>query len=137
MIQCSSDQNRPNECRVDGLIQDARLSRQLSRSQCVEGRSWGVRGNGLWVTDGCRGEFRVRLARRGGGFPPRPRVDSIRCGSRNFGYNSCAANGFLVNLEIDRQLSGSACVAGRTFGYTGSTIWVDRGCEAVFRAYYR
>lgn len=35
------------------------LAAQLSRSPCIEGRTWGISRNGVWVTRGCRAEFRV------------------------------------------------------------------------------
>ena len=46
----------------DGLGVDGRgrvqLVRQLSSAACIEGRTWGQDARGVWVTDGCRGEFR-------------------------------------------------------------------------------
>ena len=41
-------------------------SNQQSQSPCVEGRSWGSQGSGIWVSQGCAGVFSVRspLARR-------------------------------------------------------------------------
>jgi urease accessory protein UreE len=36
-----------------------RLRKQLSRDACVEGVSWGFDRDGIWVDQGCRGEFEV------------------------------------------------------------------------------
>jgi hypothetical protein len=33
------------------------LSRQLSDSGCVQGKTWGYDANGIWVSNGCRAEF--------------------------------------------------------------------------------
>ena len=41
-----------------------RLDRQISGSPCVEGRTWGVDRQGLWVQQGCRAVFFIRT--RGG-----------------------------------------------------------------------
>ena len=37
-----------------------RLDRQISGSPCVEGRTWGVDRQGLWVEQGCRAIFIIR-----------------------------------------------------------------------------
>ena len=44
-----------------------RMVRQLSRAACIEGRSWGVDDNGIWVQDGCRANSRSRKAEQTGG----------------------------------------------------------------------
>jgi len=41
-----------------------RMDRQISGSPCVEGRTWGVDRQGLWVQQGCRAVFFIRA--RGG-----------------------------------------------------------------------
>jgi hypothetical protein len=33
------------------------LTKQLSNEECVKDRSWGYDKNGIWVNNGCRGEF--------------------------------------------------------------------------------
>jgi hypothetical protein len=48
-----------------------RLDRQLSGSPCVEGQTWGVDREGLWVEQGCRAVFIIRGSggeRPGGGW---------------------------------------------------------------------
>ena len=41
------------------------LVRQLSSNSCIRGSEWGTDRSGVWVTLGCRAEFRARRARRG------------------------------------------------------------------------
>jgi Protein of unknown function (DUF3011)/Peptidase inhibitor family I36 len=41
-----------------------RLDRQISGSPCIEGQTWGVDRQGLWVQQGCRAVFIIRA--RGG-----------------------------------------------------------------------
>ena len=40
-------------------INDPADLRQLSRAACIQGRTWGYGRNGIWVSDGCRAEFRT------------------------------------------------------------------------------
>jgi len=37
------------------------LLRQLSSTPCREGRTWGYNRDSIWVEDGCRAEFEVRV----------------------------------------------------------------------------
>ncbi|MGZ3743669.1 MAG: DUF3011 domain-containing protein [Pseudobdellovibrionaceae bacterium] len=61
-INCASSGYRFNSCYpASGLrIRYAQLSRQDSRTQCIEGETWGYDNNRIWVDKGCRGEFRVQ-----------------------------------------------------------------------------
>jgi hypothetical protein len=59
-IRLESESGR-RETRYVGVDARVRLTRQLSKKPCREGRSWGVDSSGrLWVDDGCRAEFSVR-----------------------------------------------------------------------------
>lgn len=57
-LYCGSDNNRQRRCNVT-IRRDARLVRQASKAACIEGRSWGWDRNGVWVSNGCRGDFQV------------------------------------------------------------------------------
>jgi hypothetical protein len=39
----------------------------------------------------------------------------------------------LVPVELLRQLSGTACVQGQSWGWDAEGVWVDGGCRALFR----
>lgn len=54
------------------------------------------------------------------------------CASDQYRYNECRVRGRILNAEITRQYSHAACLQGRTFGFHGNTLWVDRGCRANF-----
>jgi hypothetical protein len=58
IVVCESREYRYSFCDT-GRIRDAQLVNQRSQAACVRGRSWGVERNGIWVDDGCEGEFRV------------------------------------------------------------------------------
>lgn len=127
-ITCSSNSYRYAECGVGGRIVDAWVVRQISKSSCREGRSWGYRGKTLWVDKGCRATFRVVVRRRGGGG----RTSYINCSSNSYRYNTCSAPGRIMNAYVETKHSRSACIEGHSWGYSGSTIWVDKGCRATF-----
>ena len=57
IIRCESSDGRTRECATNGgrVV----IERQHSRAACIEGRSWGYGRNGIWVSDGCRADFRV------------------------------------------------------------------------------
>ncbi len=55
VIRCESDNYRFRACATGGA--HARIVRQISRAACVEGRSWGNDGRGVWVDRGCSAEF--------------------------------------------------------------------------------
>ncbi len=58
IIRCESVDNRRQYCRVN-TRRGVQMERQLSNSDCVQSRSWGYDRDGIWVTSGCRAEFRV------------------------------------------------------------------------------
>ena len=55
-FRCESNDNRTRYCDADTRY-GVEMVRQLSRSSCIEGRSWGVTREGVWVSRGCRAEF--------------------------------------------------------------------------------
>jgi hypothetical protein len=56
MFRCESTSNRTRYCNVD-TRSGVQIVRQLSRDPCIEGRSWGMTRNSVWVSRGCRAEF--------------------------------------------------------------------------------
>ncbi len=57
-VRCESDNYRYRYCRAD-TDNRVRLTRQLSGTDCREGRNWGYDRYGIWVDRGCAAEFRV------------------------------------------------------------------------------
>jgi len=55
VIECRSHGYASTRCDVNW--RSARLIEQLSDSECVEGESWGLDEDGLWVDKGCAGRF--------------------------------------------------------------------------------
>jgi hypothetical protein len=57
VFRCDSNDRRTHYCEVDA--RRVSLVRQVSRTPCIEGRTWGVDRRGVWVSEGCRAEFRA------------------------------------------------------------------------------
>jgi Protein of unknown function (DUF3011) len=125
-ITCSSNNNNRNWCDI-GNSRDVRLVRQISGSACIRNNTWGVDRRGLWVDRGCRAEFMIVGNNQQG-----PPMRTVTCSSNNGRRNWCDIGG-RRDVQLSRQLSGSACIRDNTWGVDRSGIWVDRGCRAEFR----
>jgi hypothetical protein len=130
IVNCSSNNGRRNYCGQYGN-RDVRLARQISGTPCIQGQTWGVDRGGLWVDGGCRADFTIG----GGGYgpppgPPPPTI--VTCSSNNGKRNWCDTGG-RRNIQLSRQISGSACIQGQTWGVDNRGLWVDQGCRAEFR----
>lgn len=58
---------------------------------------------------------------------------TVECHSRNYQYDECWA-GVLKQPQLIHQISSSACILNRTWGYNPKSkyIWVGQGCSGVF-----
>jgi hypothetical protein len=92
-VTCESVDYGNTECRVDGG--PVMLARQLSAVDCVEGRSWGFDASRrmIWVSNGCRAEFRVGGGQGAGGS------SIILYEHDNFGGRSYSTSGSVSNLN--------------------------------------
>jgi hypothetical protein len=124
-VTCSSNNGSRVHCNMDtrGGVQ---MVRQLSGSPCREGATWGSDSQGVWVSRGCRAEFGAA-----GNSADRNRSRSITCSSDN-GQRVYCESGTQGEVRLVRQISGSACQEGSTWGHDTRGIWVDRGCRAEF-----
>jgi len=131
-LRCESTNGRRVECRFDGAG-TVQLSRQFSNNACIEGQSWGVDRNTVWVDRGCRADFTiVPVDRNDGGWNRRHnRNITVICESTDGRRQRCAAD-TLGQITLGRELSVDRCVEGRSWGTTSDGIWVDRGCRAEF-----
>jgi hypothetical protein len=58
--------------------------------------------------------------------------NSIKCESNDGGRKYCGTYNN-NRVQLDRQISGSACIENQTWGVDSRGLWVDRGCRAYFR----
>jgi hypothetical protein len=139
-VECRSQNYSFQRCPVPW--RDARMVRQLSDTRCVRGMNWGMDRSGIWVDRGCGGRF-VATGHHGGGpdyseggWRPPSGWDQrfqIRCDSNDYQYNFCAVDlGGGGKARVERQISGSPCVEGQTWGWNRAGVWVVQGCAAVF-----
>lgn len=158
IVRCESRDYRDNYCPVN-TRGGVRLVDQVSRADCYEGETWGYDRRGIWVTQGCAGEFEVGGAGGGWDDDRRWRDDrgyrgyddgrgayggpggyggrggqGVFCESRDYRYNYCPVR---VPRDVDlvRQRSKAECRFNRSWGWDRGGIWVDRGCAAEFIVY--
>lgn len=133
-FRCDSNDGRQNYCRVDtrGGVQ---LVRQVSKSPCVRGSSWGYDRGGIWVSQGCRGEFATGYGNdggyNGGGYGGNYGGNTLRCESIDNRTRECPAD-TRGGVRLVRRLSKSPCEEGRNWGYHRDRVWVSGGCRAEF-----
>lgn len=127
-ITCESHDYQRQYCPT-GRITSAQIVSQWSNAACVQGRTWGWDANGIWVSQGCAGEF----AYQGSRPPPPPAAgNTIECESRDYQQQLCGAGGRIARAWVIDQRSQAPCIEGRTWGYDSRGIWVNQGCSAVF-----
>src|SRR5688572_26736312 len=61
IVACSSKAGERSHC-VANTTDGVRLLRTTGTGSCVLGKSWGYDDKGVWVSDGCTGEFEVGQA---------------------------------------------------------------------------
>ena len=134
-VLCESKDERYRQCNAD-FRGRARISRQLSDNACIEGRSWGQSQGLIWVSRGCRARFEDTGwgNRPGNSGRPDSYGESVTCYSTDNDRRSCPWNARWGRPYLVEQVSDSACVEGRTWGYDGDRLWVDRGCRGRFAA---
>ncbi|HTC75056.1 MAG TPA: DUF3011 domain-containing protein [Edaphobacter sp.] len=126
-VTCSSNDGKRNFCNAD-TRGGVRLTRQISGSACIQGQTWGYDNRSIWVDRGCRAEF---VTGNGGNWGGGGGSQSLTCSSNDGKRNFCNAD-TRGGVRLTRQISGSACIQGQTWGYDNRSIWVDRGCRAEF-----
>jgi hypothetical protein len=132
-VRCRSRDYKYETCRVSGRITHARVVDRHSDRPCIPNRTFGWRGNQLWVDDGCDADFEVDT--RDGGRPGWP-GDGGGGGQWEDAPNWAAGswrsseriNGRTAYLTITRNgsanWSGNSTIAGR---WTGNGVRFNDG----------
>lgn len=134
-MRCESHDRKRNRCAAD-TRRGVDIVRRFSDAPCVQGRSWGWDGYGVWVDDGCRAEFAIGGGYGGPAYPGggygQGRV--VRCESHDKRYSRCnvPVHG---GVQLQHKLSDAGCKQGSSWGWDRNGIWVDRGCRADFLVY--
>ena len=130
-VTCSSDSGSRVYCDAD-TSGGVRLSRQISGSPCNEGSTWGYDNRGIWVDRGCRAEFEIAGGGAYGGRDSWRGGATLVCASDSGGRVHCDAD-TRRGVRLIRQISGSPCTEGSTWGADSTGVWVSRGCRAEFQ----
>lgn len=126
--RCAAYGERERRCRVrtEGRVQLL----QVEQGRCRENRDWSYDRNEIRVRNNCVAVFGYGYANQ---RPPSWNNDyaaTIDCATYNRQQQRCYVNTQnRVQLLNDRS---GRCVAGQTWGYTQSFIWVSRRCAATF-----
>lgn len=123
-MRCESEDGRSRTCRTPWQGH-SRLVRQLSRGDCVEGRTWQSQWGQVYVSNGCRGEFAQSHDAPGIGG------NRVVCESTGSRYRSCPTP-WQGPSRLERRLSSAACIQGRSWGAHRGEVWVNDGCRGVF-----
>jgi hypothetical protein len=127
---CVSNRGQYRECDVGNRGRVELVSRLSNSIACVEGQTWGQSAGKVWVGNGCRANFRVAHGNSNGNLPNNY---SITCSSTGSDRTQCRWDPRYGSPRVTKQLSQSACVEGRSWGYDNrGMVWVDNGCRAEF-----
>ncbi len=140
-IECRSRDHRYNDCDT-GFRGRAVLVRQTSQAPCIEGRTWGDSGGGVWVDQGCSGVFAEDYGRGHGNYDDgygggQGGGATINCKSRDYRQQFCPVDVRGGRVYLERQQSRAACIEGRSWGWDERGIWVSQGCDGYFRVEQR
>jgi hypothetical protein len=130
VLRCESKGSRWTHCPAETRA-GVELVRQLSKNPCMRGQNWGADARGVWVSGGCRAEFRMMVDVAN----ETPR-QIVRCDSVEKRPRHCPI-GTKGDVRVFRQLSRAACVEGRTWGVDDNGIWVEGGCRAEFEIHQK
>lgn len=128
-VTCQSRNNREDFCPAN-IGGDVRVARQLSDTECREGRNYSWNRQGVRVWGGCRAEFEYRPRRPGDdGFTGR--YQRVTCQSRDGRESFCPAN-IGGDVRVLRQLSDTPCREGMNWTWSRDGVRVRGGCRAEF-----
>ena len=127
VVRCDSLGDRWSHCDAD-TSDGFEVVRQRSDRPCILGQTWGWDARGIWVSAGCRADFRAPID-EDAARSAAARV--VRCESRDGRSTHCALSTESA-VRLRRQLSKAECVRDRSWGIDDDGIWVARGCRADF-----
>ncbi len=150
-VTCESNHNRQTYCRINDPRARVDFVRQLGSAPCVEGRTWGNDGQGIWVDAGCRATFRITPYGGGGpswwysppGRPPAG-INSGACFFTNYNFagryfcqqrgQSASLSGTFNNSISSIQIFGRARVTlFSKANFSGHRATIDRSVPDMRR----
>ena len=141
IVACRSNDRRYRECNTQMRGRVELVAVFPNSASCIEGRTWGQRQGVVWVSRGCSARFAAAGGRGRNGNGnwgdnngwQRDDNYAVSCSSNDGRRTRCTWDGRYNSPRMVQQLSSSACVEGRTWGYDSREgLWVDSGCRARF-----
>jgi hypothetical protein len=136
---CSSIDKKRVYCQAD-TRGGVRLLKATTGASCVYGKSWGYDVGGVWVDRQCQAEFETgaSAAYKAPEVPGTGHVwgagnglKSVTCSSDDGKRRYCEAD-TSAGVVLVKDLSGSACVRGETWGFDRRGVWVEKNCRGQF-----
>ncbi|MEA2240110.1 MAG: hypothetical protein QOC81_4834 [Thermoanaerobaculia bacterium] len=129
-VTCESHNDARADCPAETHYGVA-LVRVTGEKECVLGKSWGFDDKGVWVTEGCRGQFALGGYRLPATAKLPPTAMKLVCESADGQRKVCEVDAS-HGVGLLRQISEKDCVLNRSWGYGRDGIWVSEGCRAEF-----
>ena len=128
VVRCESYSYRRQVCASNLQGADVQLIHQLSNRSC--NGNWGYNQNEIWVSNGCKADFRIS---RNSYNNPGLGSGIVECRSTGTRIEHCQVPA-LQSIELVQERGGSYRDSCRgNWGYSSHGIWVRNGCDAQFR----
>jgi hypothetical protein len=128
VVRCESTAGERSTCPADSSHGVA-LARSFGLTPCLLGNTWGYDDTGIWVTNGCSGEFLLGQAATdtaSGGAAAAAADPDWRAAAENFIWGELdPGNGFLVGRNDIGSLSISAYALLRYMDQSGNDSFID------------
>jgi hypothetical protein len=100
--------------------------------RCVEGQTWGVDDQGVWVTNGCVADFSPAVTTYTPSTTTYTETNArvIRCDSTGDDRTYCQSEP--KRRYTLHQIREGNCVEGQTWGIDDHGLWVSGGCRGDF-----
>ena len=146
IVTCTSAVGDPDRQHCDAdTSTGVLLERSVGSAECVLGRNWGYDGQGVWVSEGCSGEFLVsgvplqetvesaEAPAEGAAAPAPAQPVIVTCTSAagDPDRQRCDAD-TSTGVLLQRSVGSAECMLGRNWGYDGQGVWVSEGCSGEF-----
>jgi hypothetical protein len=152
-ITCGSLTVNQVRCSTEGPADSVRLVQQASFANCRQGSNWGYTDSLIWAGNGCRAEFEVTYRAASSGLPESPVGPTstpastpasagtsitriVTCGSTTSAEARCNLGAEVTRVRLARDLSGTRCREGYSWGRSGTVVWTNKGCRAQFAVTY-
>lgn len=135
-LTCGSPNYTYQRCEAPAgrIVESAELARRTSGRPCTDGRGWGWDSRGVWVDEGCRGEFVLYTAPERYGAAPGGAAETrtLTCFANSYARRVCEADVPVRSARLVLQRTTAECVYGDSWGVTERGVWVEAGCGGDF-----